>query len=138
MSFYRNVVAAVAAMGLATAVFADTTASTAAPAASATQNPAATSSQPAAEAAAPMQTAENTATTTTTTTTTDAKVDLNKASVKELMAVKGMTKSKAAAIVSYRKKHGDFKSFDDLKNVKGFKKMDDTSMKSMEDQMTIG
>ncbi len=49
-----------------------------------------------------------------------------------------MTVSKARAIVSYRKKNGDFKSIEDLKQVKGFKKMDEKTMKDLEDQLTVG
>src|SRR5690242_4610647 len=105
MSFYRTFIAAVAAMGLATVAFAADV-----------NNDAAKQQQPTAntEQAAP--------------TTADAqqanapaadKVDLNKASTKELAKVKGLNANKAKAIVAYRKKHGDFKSVDDLKEVKG-------------------
>lgn len=125
MSFYRTFVAAVAAMGLATCVFAadETTTTTTAPAADATTQA---------------------ATTTTTTATTDAaqpatdKVNINTATAKELMKVKGLNGSKAKAIVSFRKKHGDFKTLDDLKEVKGFKRMDEKTMKEVQDQLTIG
>lgn len=67
-----------------------------------------------------------------------AKVDINKATVKELIKVKGITPGKAKAIISYRKKNGDFKSVDELKNVKGFKKMNTDQMKQIEDQLTAG
>ena len=121
MSFFRTFIAAVAAMGLASAVFA--------------ADEATTTNQP----ATPATTATTTTTTTTdTTTTTQEKVNINKATVKELMAVKGMNASKAKAIVAYRKKNGDFKSMDDLKQVKGFKKMDEKTMQAIEDQLTIG
>ncbi len=129
MSFYRNVIAAVAAMGLATCVFADdaaTTTTTTTPAdATATQTTQATT--PAADAT----------TTTTTATTTADKVDLNKADVKELMQVKGLNAAKAKALVVYRKKNGDFKSVEDIKNVHGFKKMKDKVLKQIEDQLTV-
>lgn len=65
------------------------------------------------------------------------KVDINKATMKELKKVKGLSHAKAKAIVSYRKKHGDFKSLDDLSNVKGFKKMKPETMKSIQDQLTL-
>lgn len=129
MSFYRSMIATVAAMGLATAVFAaDETSTTA-------QKPA--------DAAAPqaMQTADANSTANTQAAQPAAeqtKVDLNKATAKDLMKVKGLTASKAKAIVAYRKKHGDFKSLDDLKEVKGFKKMKDDTMKQIQDQLTIG
>jgi comEA protein len=118
MSFYRTFIAAIAAMGLATAVFAeDTTATTQAPAAEATQ------------AAAP---------TTADATATVEKVNINKANAKELAKVKGLTVTKAKAIVAFRKKHGDFKSVEDLKEVKGFKKMDEKTMQEIADQLTVG
>lgn len=126
MSFYRSLIAAVAAMGLATCVFADDQATTT------------TTTTTEAPAAAATTTDSSAATTTTTTTTEAAKVDLNKASVKELMKVKGLSAAKAKAIVSFRKKHGDFKSLDDLKEVKGFKKMDEKTMKDIQDQLTVG
>ncbi len=119
MSFYRSMIAAVAAMGLATVVFA-----------------ADATNAPAANAPAATTTAENT-TTTATTDATDAKVNINTATAKDLMKVKGMTNARAKAIVNFRKKHGDFKSLDDLKQVKGFKKMNDKNMKDMEDQLTV-
>lgn len=135
MSFYRNVIAAVAAMGLATAAFADETTSNAA-----TQNPSASAKQP----VAATQVADASATSATPSVSTDGassaqdKIDLNKASAKELMKVKGMNKSKAVSIVAYRKQHGDFKSIDDLKEVKGFKRMNEKTLKTMEDQLTAG
>ncbi len=118
MSFYRTFIAAIAAMGLATAVFAeDTNATTQAPAAEATQ------------AAAP---------TTADASATVEKVNINKATAKELAKVKGLSANKAKAIVAFRKKHGDFKSVEDLKEVKGFKKMDEKTMQEIADQLTVG
>src|SRR5579862_7829903 len=100
MSFYRSLITAVAALGLATSVFAaDETTNNA-------QSPAADTAKQA------VQTADASSTTTTTTTTTTEKVDINKATAKDLMKVKGLTSAKAKAIVAYRKKHGDFKSLD--------------------------
>lgn len=132
MSFYRSLISTVAALGLATSVFAADEASTA------TQNPAGDAAAPQA-----MQTADATSTTTTTqetttTTTEQTKVDVNKATAKELMKVKGISAAKARAIVSYRKKHGDFKTLDELKDVAGFKKMHEDTMKQIQDQLTIG
>ena len=114
MSFYRTVIAAVAALGLAGAVFADDAATT---------------------------TTNTTSTTTQQTTATDAtmsQVNINTATAKDLAKVKGITKAKARAIVAYRKKNGNFKTLDDLKMVNGFKKMDDQSMKAIQDQLTTG
>jgi|SRR5579862_2110247 len=126
MSFYRTLLAAVAAVAIASPVFADDTAATqgtneAAPAMQVSDN---TSAQaPAGDAAA--ATAEQ------------AKVNLNKATVKELVKVKGLNASKAKAIVAYRKKHGDFKSTDDLSSVKGFKKMKPETLKEITDQLSV-
>jgi competence protein ComEA len=136
MSFYRSFIVAVAAMGLATSVFAaDEAASTTSTTTTTTEAPAVDT-----QAAAPAGDASATTTTTTTETTAAAeeKVDLNKATVKDLMKVKGLNAAKAKAIVSYRKKHGDFKSIDDLKEVKGFKKMNAKIMKKLEEQLTVG
>lgn len=136
MSFYRNVIAAVAAMGLATAAFADETTTNAA-----SQNPSASAKQPV--AATQVADASSSATPSVSTdaaapSSAQDKIDLNKASAKELMKVKGMNKSKAVSIVAYRKQHGDFKSLDDLKEVKGFKRMNEKNLKSMESQLTAG
>jgi len=49
-----------------------------------------------------------------------APVDINTADVATLAAnIKGVGAKKAEAIVLYRKKHGPFKSVDDLKKIKG-------------------
>ena len=117
MSFYRTFITAVAAMGLATSVFA-------ADEATATTDT--------------MNATTEVTTTTTSTTTETTKLNLNTATAKELAKVDGLNKSKANAIVSYRKKHGDFKSVEDLKEVKGFKKMNEDTMKKIADQLTIG
>jgi competence protein ComEA len=47
-------------------------------------------------------------------------VNINTATEEELMLLPGVGPSKAAAIVAYRKKHGDFKKVEDLGKVKGF------------------
>lgn len=125
MSFYRSIIAAVAAMGLAASVFAadeSTTQTT-------TGDTTTTTTQ---------QTADASSTQGTEATTEQSKVDVNKATAKELMKVRGLNVAKAKAIVAYRKKHGDFKSLDELKEVKGFKKMNDESLKEIQDQLTVG
>ena len=125
MSFYRSILAAVAAVAIATPVFADDTT-----AASAGNAPANTT----------VAQADATATQTTGdqagATATDTKININKASAKELAKVKGLSMSKAKQIVAYRSKHGDFKTTDDLSNVKGFKKVKPDTMKQIQDQLT--
>jgi len=50
-------------------------------------------------------------------------VNINSANEKELMlSLKGIGKKKATAIVDYRKKHGQFKTVEDLTKVKGIGK----------------
>jgi competence protein ComEA len=120
MSFQRLMLAAVAAFGLSTAVLAEDT----------------TTTTDTAPVASTTTVTENT--TTTTTDATSEKVNLNKATAKELAKVKGITMVKARAIVAHRKKHGDFKSVNELKQVKGFKKMSDDTLKSLEDQLVAG
>ncbi|MDR3476842.1 MAG: helix-hairpin-helix domain-containing protein [Gammaproteobacteria bacterium] len=130
MSFYRNVIAAVAAMSLATCVFADETTTTT------STDTTKTTAQAPADATTPATT--TTESTTEKTTTTAEKVDLNKATAKELMKVKGISAARAKAIVTYRKKHGDFKAVEDLKEVKGFKKMNEKTMQQVAEQLTVG
>lgn len=48
-----------------------------------------------------------------------APVNINKATPVEMEASLLLLKSEAAAVVRYRKQHGDFKSLDDLKKVPG-------------------
>ena len=48
-----------------------------------------------------------------------AKVNINTAPVTELEALPGIGPSKAEAIVKYREEKGNFKTIEDLKNVKG-------------------
>lgn len=47
------------------------------------------------------------------------KVNINKASAKQLAMLPGIGESKAQAIIDYRKKQGKFKSIKELANVKG-------------------
>lgn len=50
----------------------------------------------------------------------DIKVNINKADLEELdILLIGVGKSKAQAIIDYRKTHGDFTKIEDLSNVKG-------------------
>ncbi|HSW69680.1 MAG TPA: helix-hairpin-helix domain-containing protein [Gammaproteobacteria bacterium] len=117
MSFYRTLIA-VAAIGLASVAFA---AETNTDATKATSNSTQSMANTQANDAAPME-----------------KLNLNKATAKELAKIKGLNMTKARAIIAYRKKNGDFKSLDDLKEVKGFKKMNEETMKDIQDHLTIG
>ena len=47
------------------------------------------------------------------------KVSINKADVETLTTLKGIGESKAQAIVAYRNAHGEFKSIEQLAEVKG-------------------
>lgn len=119
MSFFRSMITAVAVMGLTSSVFAAENTNT-------VKNPAGDAPQAmqlAGSSAAGME---------------QTKVDINKATAKELSKIKGLTSAKARAIVAYRKKHGDFKSTDELKDVRGFKKMNEDNLKQIEDQLTTG
>lgn len=132
MSFYRTLLASVAALVIASPVFADDT----------TQQSPSDGSTPAAQtdtSGSSMQ-QQTTSSDQQGAATTESKVNLNKATAKELMKVKGINAAKARAIVAYRKKHekdGGFKSVDDLANVKGFKKVNADTMKEIEDQLTV-
>ena len=47
------------------------------------------------------------------------KIDINTATAEQLSELKGVGKSKANAIVAYRKEHGKFTDLNELKDVKG-------------------
>lgn len=125
MAFYRTVITAVAAMGLATSVFAAEETQHIAPSLAENTAMEASTSAPAAtkEAAKPAE---------------EHKVDVNKATVKELAQVKGLSHAKARVIVNYRKKHGDFKSLDEIREIKVFKKMHEEHWKKIEEQLSVG
>lgn len=65
------------------------------------------------------------------------KLNLNTATAKELIGVDGINPSRARAIVSYRKKNGDFKSLQDLVNVKGFKRLKPNALQNIKNQLTV-
>jgi competence protein ComEA len=63
-----------------------------------------------------------------------AAVNINTATQSELEAVKGLGPSKAKAILEYREKQGNFRSVDDLDNVKGFGK---ASINRLRSELTV-
>jgi competence protein ComEA len=72
-----------------------------------------------------------------TNATQSDKLNLNTASAKELGKVKGLSKAKAKNIELHRKKNGNFKALDDLKLVKGFKKVKPETLKLIQDQLRL-
>jgi competence protein ComEA len=116
MSFYRTFISAVAALGLATSVFAADEAAQTSP--------------------ADETVTQTTSTTTDSTTTTQTQVNVNTATAKELAKVKGLNMMKAKAIVAYRTKNGNFTSLDDLKKVKALSKIKDKQLEALQAQLT--
>lgn len=64
-----------------------------------------------------------------------AAVNINTATQSELEAVRGLGPAKAKAIIVYRETNGNFKSLDDLDNVKGFGK---ASIDKFKDELSVG
>jgi competence protein ComEA len=62
------------------------------------------------------------------------KIHINSARAIELESGLTLRRSESAAIIAYREKHGDFKSFDDLKNIPGF---DFARIESKKDRITF-
>lgn len=114
MSFYRNVMVAVAAICFSTSIFA----------AAEMNNNAAQNASGQTSSAVQASDAQH------------GKVNINTASLQDLMNVKGMNRLKAKSIVRYRNQHL-FKSLDELSSVKGFKKMDKESLKTIQEQMSV-
>jgi competence protein ComEA len=120
MSFYRFILAAIAAAAIVSPVFADDAAMQSN---SDSNAPAAMQADGQQQAAADQQSGD--------------KININKATAKELIKVKGLNRSEVRAIIAYRKKHGDFKSIDDLANVKALKKVKPEAMKQIQDQLSV-
>lgn len=53
--------------------------------------------------------------------TDDGKVNINTASAEELCQIPGIGATRAAAVISYRERHGSFQSPEDIMNVSGIK-----------------
>ncbi len=63
-----------------------------------------------------------------------SKVNINKATVSELMTLSGIGEAKAEAIISYRNKNGNFNTIDDIKNVSG---LGDAIFNKIKDNITV-
>lgn len=64
-----------------------------------------------------------------------AAVNINTATQSELEAVKGLGPAKAQAIIQHRETNGNFKSLDELDNVKGFGK---ASIDKLKGELSVG
>jgi competence protein ComEA len=62
------------------------------------------------------------------------KIDLNKASVKELMQIKGIGQSYAQRIIDYRETNGQFNQIEDIMKVKG---IGSKLFESIKDKITV-
>jgi len=127
MSFYRTFLVAFVAAVIASPVLAIDTIST-----STTQTESTTVTQPA-EQSAPQVTTK----VTTVTTEVAIKTNINTATLKELIKVDGINAVRARAILNYRKKHGQFKSLDELRLIKSFKKLKEPQLKAIQDQLSV-
>lgn len=66
--------------------------------------------------------------------TTSDKVNINTASLEELMTLSGIGESKARAIINYRNEVGLFENIEDIKNVSG---IGDSAFEKIKDSITI-
>jgi len=64
-----------------------------------------------------------------------SKIDVNRATIDELMAIEGFDEKRAALLLSYRNEHGPFQTWDDLRQVPG---IDDTLYERLRDQASLG
>lgn len=64
-----------------------------------------------------------------------AALNINTATQSELEAVKGLGPAKAKAIIVHREANGNFKSLEELDNVKGFGK---ASIEKLKEELSVG
>lgn len=62
------------------------------------------------------------------------KLNLNQATVEQLLEIKGIGQKTAENIISYRDLHGDFSSLDEITNVKG---IGQKKLEVMRDYLTV-
>lgn len=68
------------------------------------------------------------------TNSSTGKININTASIEELMTLNGIGKAKANDIINYRKEHGLFQSVEEIKNVKG---IGDTTYEKLQDKIVV-
>jgi competence protein ComEA len=67
----------------------------------------------------------------------NAAVNINTASMQELLQVPGMTANKAKSLLTFRKKNGNFQTVEDLRKVSGFKRMSTTQWEEWLTKLTV-
>src|SRR3990167_1893532 len=123
MSFYRSIISALAAFVVAVPVFADQAAKASAPQVD--------------QKKIQVADASNSAAQNTDQQAAQVRINLNTATVKDLMQIKGINAYKAKSIIAYREKNGNFKSIDDLAKVKGFKRMKKDKLITIQHQLMV-
>ncbi len=65
------------------------------------------------------------------------KVNINQAKAKTLTMVQGLNPASARSIVAYRKRHGEFKTLDDMAKVRALHKLSPAELKVIQDQVSV-